>query len=212
MTRSDESSHAAAGITPIAISDAALTIVREVGIDGLTMRNLAARLGIRAPSLYHHIRNRAELLSVVAKHAFATYGPQVEGYEQARSLDDWIAVTRSFAVASREFYLAHPGLAAVVLAETTPNRDREGGSRATIIRAELAALHRLGVPGDIARHTYEAGARWVLGAVVAEELAPTPGEGDATIFHAGLDLLLSGTHTRLSHMSSRLPETSRHVP
>ncbi len=45
---------------------AALEVVQEEGIDGLSMRGLADRLGVKAASLYWHVRDRRELLELLA--------------------------------------------------------------------------------------------------------------------------------------------------
>ncbi len=45
---------------------AALDLLDEAGLDGLTLRQLAARLGIRAPTLYWHVRDKRELLDLLA--------------------------------------------------------------------------------------------------------------------------------------------------
>src|ERR1700760_3630975 len=44
----------------------ALELLDEGGLDGLTLRRLADRLGIRAPTLYWHVRNKRELLDLLA--------------------------------------------------------------------------------------------------------------------------------------------------
>ena len=41
---------------------AALALLDEVGLDELTMRRLAERLGVKAASLYRHVHNKEELL------------------------------------------------------------------------------------------------------------------------------------------------------
>jgi TetR/AcrR family tetracycline transcriptional repressor len=48
------------------IVQAALVLLDEVGFDGLTMRNLAKKLGIKAASLYWHVRSKQDLLSLLA--------------------------------------------------------------------------------------------------------------------------------------------------
>lgn len=45
---------------------AALALLDEVGLDELTMRRLAERLGIQAASLYRHVRDKEELLVLLA--------------------------------------------------------------------------------------------------------------------------------------------------
>jgi AcrR family transcriptional regulator len=48
------------------IVQAALSLLDEVGFDGLTMRNLAKKLGIKAASLYWHVRGKHDLLGLLA--------------------------------------------------------------------------------------------------------------------------------------------------
>jgi AcrR family transcriptional regulator len=44
----------------------ALGLLNEVGLDGLTLRRLAQELGVRAPTLYWHIKSKQELLDEMA--------------------------------------------------------------------------------------------------------------------------------------------------
>ncbi len=46
---------------------AALALLDEVGLEGLTMRRLADKLGIKASSLYWHLRNKQDLLDLLAE-------------------------------------------------------------------------------------------------------------------------------------------------
>ena len=45
---------------------AALDLLDEAGMDGLTVRALASRLGVQAPALYWHVRNKQALLDEMA--------------------------------------------------------------------------------------------------------------------------------------------------
>ena len=45
---------------------AGLEVLDEAGIDGLTMRSVAARLGVQSASLYWHVRDKDELLALIA--------------------------------------------------------------------------------------------------------------------------------------------------
>jgi len=44
----------------------ALGLLNEVGLEGLTLRRLAQELGVRAPTLYWHIKSKQELLDEMA--------------------------------------------------------------------------------------------------------------------------------------------------
>jgi AcrR family transcriptional regulator len=49
---------------------AALKILDEVGLEGLTLRRLASELGVQAPALYWHFKNKQELLDEMATTVF----------------------------------------------------------------------------------------------------------------------------------------------
>ena len=55
------------GLNRDAVVEAALPLVDEVGIDGLSMRALADRLGVKAASLYWHLRDKEQLLELLAE-------------------------------------------------------------------------------------------------------------------------------------------------
>ena len=46
----------------MAIVQAALDLLDETGMDGLTVRALASRLGVQAPALYWHVPSKQALL------------------------------------------------------------------------------------------------------------------------------------------------------
>ncbi|MET9316636.1 TetR family transcriptional regulator [Kribbella sp. NPDC003505] len=194
MTRRDPSSHAAAGISVAAIAAAALAVIRADGVDGLTMRAVAERLHVRAPSLYHHVHNKAELLDLVARNAFDQFTADTTAYEELTTVDEWIELTRSGSLELRAFYADHPGLAGLIQSKAAPDRDQGAGSRAALIRAQIEALVRIGVPELDARHLFEVTARWSLAAVVSD-----PSED---LFAAGLDLFLYGVRARLLELLS----------
>ncbi|MEO6396684.1 MAG: TetR/AcrR family transcriptional regulator C-terminal domain-containing protein [Devosia sp.] len=63
----------------------AIQLLNEVGLDGLTLRRLATELGISAPTLYWHVRDKRSLLDLMAEamiHDFrATLPPMPEGLD-----------------------------------------------------------------------------------------------------------------------------------
>lgn len=56
------------------IVDAARDLLEEGGPDGLTMRRVAARLGIQAPSLYKHVGSKEELETLLIAEALREQG------------------------------------------------------------------------------------------------------------------------------------------
>jgi TetR/AcrR family transcriptional regulator, tetracycline repressor protein len=193
VNRRDPSSHTAAGISAGAIADAALAIIRADGVAGLTMRSVAERLRVRAPSLYHHVRNKDELLDLIARNAFDQFAADLTAYDEIHTVDDWIAVTIAGSLELRDFYADHPGLAGLIQAKATPDRDQGEGSRAELVRVQIRSLVDLGVPEPQARAIFETSAHWTLAAVVAEPTTPDR-------FSDGLQLFMYGVRARLNEL------------
>jgi AcrR family transcriptional regulator len=70
-------------VTPALIAEAALT----VGLDQATIRNVAERLGMSVPGLYHHVRTRDDLLAMAAAHSLGEL-PLPEDHGQPWT--DWL--------------------------------------------------------------------------------------------------------------------------
>jgi TetR/AcrR family tetracycline transcriptional repressor len=68
------------------IATAALPLLDDGGIDGLTMRKVATALGVQAPALYWHVKNKRELLDAMARVLFVS---AVDGLEAPRRGTDW---------------------------------------------------------------------------------------------------------------------------
>lgn len=48
------------------VINSALELLNEVGIEGLTTRKLAQKLGVEQPTLYWHVKNKRALLDALA--------------------------------------------------------------------------------------------------------------------------------------------------
>ena len=83
----------------------ALRLLEEDGAEGLTMRRLGDRLGIRAPSLYKHLSGKAELEAAVIAVGFEDLSAALE--RAAGAGPDPLA---ALAAAYRDFALARPHL------------------------------------------------------------------------------------------------------
>lgn len=79
----------------------AVDLADREGIEALTMRNLAAELGVEAMSLYNHVANKDEILDGIVECVLAEIPlPSTEG--------DWKQEMRERAVAARRVFLRHP--------------------------------------------------------------------------------------------------------
>jgi TetR/AcrR family tetracycline transcriptional repressor len=122
---------------------AAVALLDEVGVAELTMRRLAERLGVKAASLYRHVRNKDELLGLLADE-IAGEIPLVS------SSGGWRHQLTEIAWNVRRGLLAHRD-AARVLAETAP----VGPHRLRHIESLLHVLRSAGLqPRQAARVGY----------------------------------------------------------
>jgi TetR/AcrR family tetracycline transcriptional repressor len=127
---------------------AALTLLDEVGLDGLTMRSLAERLGVQAASLYRHVRDKEELLILLADEISAEL-PVIE-MPVAGDGRDWKEALAEMAQRYRQALLSHRD-GARLLAETWP----AGPERLRRIEGLLELLVSAGFsPQDAIRASY----------------------------------------------------------
>jgi len=97
------------------IAREALAIIDELGWHACTMKLLAHRLGVRAPSLYHHIDGQAALVSLVrALVVSEIHDPTIVDLP-------WDEAVRRFGIAYYRAFVAHPNTVQVL--STTPVRD-----------------------------------------------------------------------------------------
>ena len=96
------------------IVQTALVLLDEVGFEGLTMRNLAKKLGVQAASLYWHVRNKQDLLSLLAEEICAPMR------EPDRTLP-WQNQLEAMAIEYRRVLLAHRDAAQVLASSGGPS-------------------------------------------------------------------------------------------
>ncbi|MGA8924405.1 MAG: TetR family transcriptional regulator, partial [Candidatus Dormiibacterota bacterium] len=67
MTKQEQGEGVRAGLSRARLAAAALELIQEDGLEALSMRGLAERLDVRAASLYWHVRDRQELVELLAE-------------------------------------------------------------------------------------------------------------------------------------------------
>jgi AcrR family transcriptional regulator len=101
-----------------AILEAALRIVDDEGIEAMTMRRLAATLGVNPMSIYHHLPNKAAVFAGLAELVFA----DVDSPDPGDGVP-WQDQLKDAARAYRNALRAHPNLALQVLSDTSAVSD-----------------------------------------------------------------------------------------
>lgn len=84
---------------------AAMQLADAEGLAAVTMRRLAASLGVEAMSLYHHLPGKAGLLDGLVEAVVAEVHAELE---QLGPVDGWRAGLRGRCLAAREVMLRHP--------------------------------------------------------------------------------------------------------
>ena len=127
------------GVSRDAILDAALALLDEDGDAGLTMRSLAARLGVTPMSLYHHVTDRAGLLRALSDQL---YGDVLEGVDEAGGPVDGI---RILLTRYHDAVAMHPQLTLAIFAEPAAfaGASREITDRLGTLLAALTPSHML---------------------------------------------------------------------
>ena len=89
-----------------ALLDEALATIRAEGVDGLTLREIGARLGVSRTALYRHFADKRALLAAVATEGFRTLRQQlVTAWEEGGR---GRAAFESMGVAYVRFAVANP--------------------------------------------------------------------------------------------------------
>ncbi|SEQ55110.1 TetR/AcrR family transcriptional regulator, tetracycline repressor protein [Microlunatus flavus] len=172
------------------VTDAALDLLDEVGLDAVSTRRLAQRLGVEQPSLYWHFRNKEQLLAAMAEAAMTPHAqaplpaPEDDPLEWFR--DNARSLRRTL-LQRRDGARLHAG-------------SRPAGDDLGRIEHKLAFLTSSGVPETVARMALLAAGRFTVGSVLEEqadlgrerEEGIAPAVDHEAAFEAGLGLLADG--------------------
>jgi len=110
-----------AGLGTAAVVAAGADLADEIGFAGLTMGQLAERVGVRTPSLYKHVASQDDLNRRIATLALDEAADAIGAAIQGLAGRDAL---RAAARALRDFVLAHPGrYAATIGLEPTGPQD-----------------------------------------------------------------------------------------
>ena len=201
------------------IADAALELVDREGLDALTMRRLAAELGIGTMTIYGYFRDKEELLNLVIERT-------ARRYELTAGDGDWRTRLRRLIETMYRSLLEHPSTVQIRSRRPILNpgaiRACEAGMTiledAGLERREAAAAFRLlftYIFGYAAFSSYEPSAelrrewRDELSMLPPEEYPLVSGAAGELVnwmagrkpFEAGLDLILDGIEARIERSS-----------
>lgn len=143
----------------IIVIRAALDLLDEVGVDGLTTRRLAERLEVQQPALYWHFRNKRALLDALAEAMLA----ENHSRHMPKSGEDWQVFLRENARSFRKALLAYRD-GARIHAGTRPSAPQSGA-----VEAQIRLLCEAGFTLKNAARALAAISHYVVGAVIEEQ-------------------------------------------
>lgn len=181
-----------AGLTRARVLAAARALHADEGLEALTMRALADRLGVSPNALYSHVANKTVLVDAVLDDVLGA----VEAPDPR--LDDPAAGLRAVMASTLDVLLAHPDLVPLYLA-------RQGARGANAWRlgdAMLALLGRAQVTGPAAREAVRVLIVYTIGFAAFADRPPLGPDADPgaalpaadlrVTFDRGLGWLLAG--------------------
>jgi TetR/AcrR family tetracycline transcriptional repressor len=146
----------------------ALALADDEGLDALTLRSLATRLGVQAPTLYWHVRNKAELLDALADQIMDDV---LDNLTPSAPDADWRGWLLGAATTMRSILLRHRDGARIVAGARTSLRRADFSERA------ITTLADAGLVLSAARLYVLAVERFTVGYVL-EEQSPHPDDPD----------------------------------
>ncbi|MEV7626752.1 TetR/AcrR family transcriptional regulator C-terminal domain-containing protein [Actinoplanes sp. NPDC089786] len=142
----------------------AVALLDAEGLDGVTTRKLAARLGVRSPTLYWHLPNKAALVTAIADAILDQEFGDLSPPDPAQPWPEWLS---GLAERLRRALLAHPDGARVISAAQLST------TMAAISELAMSTLVARGVSLRQARVSVLTVERFTVGHVL-EEQAPRP--------------------------------------
>ncbi|MGH3585522.1 MAG: TetR/AcrR family transcriptional regulator C-terminal domain-containing protein [Pseudonocardia sp.] len=144
---------------------AALELVDAEGVDTLTMRKLADRIGVYPTAVYWHAGNKASLLAAVAELVLS--GVELPPVQDGPPWEEWL---RSMARAARAALHAHPNITPVLASQLQVTT-----SSFPLAESVLAVLHGAGFTGERLTGAFNTVIGFVFGWIFGE-LTAEPSE------------------------------------
>lgn len=179
-----------ARIDPARIVQAAI----EIGLSRVTIKEVALRLGVTAPALYRHVKNRDEIVKLAAIE-LAVKRPQADG--RARH---WSDVVRGCAAGMVELFMAEPQLICEVMNGTLgPDGEMD------FVEQFLAAMQPHGFAPAEAVRIHHAIAILAIGAAVSATAMKSGYAGHVSHEHSIRQALARRPRNELPLVRSALP-------
>lgn len=132
-----------------AVLDAAEQVLADDGAAGLTLARVARRLGVRTPSLYHHVDGLDGLRRALRLRGIAGLRDALAEAALGRS---GVEAVRALAHAYRAWAADHPGLYELTLRGQSGADPEDARAAYEVVRVVTGGLRGYGLDGDDALH------------------------------------------------------------
>src|SRR5688572_33234920 len=122
-----------------------MTVADDVGFDRLSLAAIAARVGVRLPSLYKHVESLDSLRREVTLRALDDLAAAVSPAVAGRSGEEAL---RALAGAYRDHGRRHPGGYAATVRAPRSGDERHAAAAETVLRPVYAVLGGYGLQDD----------------------------------------------------------------
>ena len=139
---------------------AAVKLADAEGLGALTMRRLARELGVEAMSLYHHLRNKEELLDGMVERVFSEMELPPTGVH-------WKEAVRARCASVRTVLASHPWAISIMQSRTSP-----GPATLGHLDAMLGSCRRAGFSVPMTAHAVSLIDSYIYGFVLQEVNLP----------------------------------------
>ena len=95
----------ASRIQPEAVIKVALEILDNKGLDGITLRGLAAKLDVQAPALYRYFKDKQDIIDDMAQAILST--DKLNNMTFPQNKCDWPRWLKDLALSTRDALIAH---------------------------------------------------------------------------------------------------------
>jgi AcrR family transcriptional regulator len=153
----------------------AVALADAHGIAALTIRSLAAELGVKPMAVYHHVASKEEILDGIVDLVFSHIEAEIEAGTEPAADPEWRERLRHRATAARAVLRRHPWAVPLLESRTAP-----GPRTLRHHDATLGVLRRAGFPVALAANAYALLDSYVYGFVIQETSLPFDDAGGAT--------------------------------
>lgn len=154
-------------ITRETIVNEAVAYINETGNSSISLHELARRLGIKAPSLYNHIKNIKELQYEIFQYAIEQFVSQQTHAVNGKTKDDAI---RAFADSYYEFAVRNKGLYHLIMSMPLKNDSKEKQMAIPLLEIVVGILSDYGLDRTAIAHWQRIFRAILHGFITQEEL------------------------------------------